>query len=775
MQRKNLKLKFGFVMCAVILAIILISVIATKVYGTEPEVVEGQTLLKFQDENLYNAIIEELKSLEYEIDTCNGYGSYTTNMGYIIIQTDDLLHVTKLNLNNCKITELEGISAFTSLQELYLDNNNISDLTPIEDMDMIEVLNINENKLDNGNISIISTLDSLKYLGIGDNGLTKLGSITKLRSLKEINLNNEKASNLVETTDSNEETEETTETFDITGISNLENLETLHLRANNITDISELNTLTNMVVLDISNNNITDITSLTNMINLQELKADGNNITNITALGGKNYLTNLNLGANKIDDSEIEKLEGLDSLLILSLENNNITSIDKISQMTNLQSLNIRKNEIADISKISQLTNVKDLTLSDIGLNSLENISGMTQLEVLNISNNKLTNVDTVLNLTNLTALDVSGNKLSKINEEFFVTEGEDRSTKTLNKLVSSKFGNQVVEVSIEGLEGENKTIELPEIFAQAKEWAKVKETNYVESSYENDFMTLTNCSFNSDKTAIIVDSHIAATKDSSITIGVEDFEGTSVVAKSTSVQYRVDTTEEQLPELERNINGTIEDFNIQILEEYVNEKENKSELLTQDSENYEKIMYMDFNNDGNVNTDDYLLLLNYKNGNNSYLFIKEIKPTEITNKKVIAKIVTNDENVEELSGSTCEFSENGEKTLSFNSNNSLKILTASVNFMDTDAPVTNVTYSTEEETEGSVTVTITANEKLTNIYKIQENQAEGIMAVNTGWTLSSDERTITKEFTTNTEEDVTLQDKAGNKSVIHVNINNIK
>ena len=77
----------------------------------------------------------------------------------------------------------------------------------------------------------------------------------------------------------------------------------------------------------------------------------------------------------------------------------------------------------------------------------------------------------------------------------------------------------------------------------------------------------------------------------------------------------------------------------------------------------------------------------------------------------------------------------------------------------DTTAPSVTVSYSTTETTTGSVTVTLTADEQ--------------IQAVD-GWTLSSDGYTLTKEYTENTTETVTITDAAGNTTEITVTIANI-
>ena len=77
----------------------------------------------------------------------------------------------------------------------------------------------------------------------------------------------------------------------------------------------------------------------------------------------------------------------------------------------------------------------------------------------------------------------------------------------------------------------------------------------------------------------------------------------------------------------------------------------------------------------------------------------------------------------------------------------------------DNTAPNVNVEYSTKNPTRENVKVTITSNEE------IQEVE---------GWTLSSDKKILTKEYTENTTENITIKDLAGNETQVDIEITNI-
>lgn len=80
--------------------------------------------------------------------------------------------------------------------------------------------------------------------------------------------------------------------------------------------------------------------------------------------------------------------------------------------------------------------------------------------------------------------------------------------------------------------------------------------------------------------------------------------------------------------------------------------------------------------------------------------------------------------------------------------------------WIDNIAPEATVTYSTTEQTEGSVTVTITANEQIQEV---------------DGWTLSSDKLKLTKTYNENKTETIKIKDLLGNEAEIDIKITNIK
>ena len=141
---------------------------------------------------------------------------------------------------------------------------------------------------------------------------------------------------------------------------------------------------------------------------------------------------------------------------------------------------------------------------------------------------------------------------------------------------------------------------------------------------------------------------------------------------------------------------------------------------------------------------------------------------TLLTNQNVTATIKANEE-IQSVSGWTLSndkkslskiFTANGSEQVTvydtFGNSSKISVLVANI---DKVAPTASVTYSTSESTNQNVTATITANEEIKSV---------------NGWTLSNDSKKLTKVFSANASEQVTVYDLAGNSKSVSVNVSNI-
>lgn len=741
-----------FIALGISFAIVLsITAIFLNVYGGTPTVGEGEVLITLNNENLYKAIKVNLDiaGIEYkDCETDGQFGSNNKGKGYLILKEENILLVENLNLAGCEISNISGLQKFTNLKVLNLANNSVSNVDVLKNSslkDTLEALNLNNNKLDSNQIRELSVISNLKELYISGMGFS----------------------------------------------------------SNNNDNIEFLNGFTDLTYLDISNNEFNDISSLS-LTNLKYLNISSNEINDISIINQDDkysHLHTLVANYNLLDDNDVTTIKTRTSLKTLGLAGNKITKIGDLKYLTNLEELAISSNYITDanLTGLEILSNLKTLNAGFIGINNLNKIKNLANIESLDISGNNIENIEDITNLTNLMYLDVSANKIGSISDETY---------NLLTKMNQVNLTNQIFSQSIEGLRGEEKEITLPSIFKKSYLLAK-EDTEY---SDETHFL-ISNVTFNEDKSKVTVDPYYIASSGGIVQIMDGPFMNSYFTITGTSVTYEIDRTGKReinqntededtqeeysrIYELENQLNeklgvSKLEDFNLDLLSNFYNGNSN-GEAEEENETNKLISTYMDFNTDGEVDESDYYRLYNYINRNINFLYTAETIDTIPTNENVILELVSTDYEVEmDIENGIKTAENNGTYNLSYKKNGTTKTLSPKVTCIDKVAPTyAGPNYSTVEETTEPVTVTITANEEIADIYSDvaevkdeedtepdkyeEENVTEDEKITLDGWKLSEDKRTITKVYNSNEEETVVIQDLAGNIVEINVKVGNI-
>lgn len=188
-----------------------------------------------------------------------------------------------LSLNNKKLTDtdIEPISEITSLEDLSLCKNQISDGSPIRRLTSLRLLDLSENPI--SDISPVRELGKLEYFTSGCTNISDISPLSGLTGLVWIWLPN----NVL---------------YDLSPLGRLVNLKKLYLFHNQIDDISALKGLVNLEELSLSNNCINDISVLSELKRLKKLWLDGNQISDVSALSGLTQLKELDVTDNPITD-----------------------------------------------------------------------------------------------------------------------------------------------------------------------------------------------------------------------------------------------------------------------------------------------------------------------------------------------------------------------------------------------------------------------------------------------------------------------------------------
>ena len=200
------------------------------------------------------------------------------------------------------------------LTTLYLEGNNISDITPLAQLTQLTKLFLVGNNI--SDITPLAQLTKLTALDLSNNNISDLTPLAQLTQLTKLNLGG--------------------------------------FNGNNISDLTPLTQLTQLTELDLSDNNISDVTPLAQLTLLTELDLPENNISDVTPLAQLTLLTELDLSHNNIRD--VTPLAQLTQLTWLYLRFNNISDVTPLAQLINLVYLFLSYNDISDFTPLAQLS-----------------------------------------------------------------------------------------------------------------------------------------------------------------------------------------------------------------------------------------------------------------------------------------------------------------------------------------------------------------------------------------------------------------------------------
>ena len=167
--------------------------------------------IKFIDQNLYNAIKQQLKyrlpENDYIVDDANKQVFIAENkIDSIIALTlngkniEDITGLEQfaglqiLNLNDNNIKNIEKLNSLSSLNTLHVNNNNLNDFTKIAQITNLKTLYANDNNFEN--LNSIENLSKLENLQLKNNNISNIGNLSRLEKLNNINLDNNRVSDL---------------------------------------------------------------------------------------------------------------------------------------------------------------------------------------------------------------------------------------------------------------------------------------------------------------------------------------------------------------------------------------------------------------------------------------------------------------------------------------------------------------------------------------------------------------------------------------------------
>lgn len=145
--------------------------------------------------------------------------------------------ITRIALEDKRISDLSPLIELQSLRGLFLKNNQISDLTPLAALPTLTTLDLNNNKV--SDLSPLSSLTGLEVLFLEENQVADISPLTGLTALSGLLLSNNQISNI----------------HSLTGLTGLK---TLSLKSNSVTQLGALSSLALLEHLYLEDNPVSD-------------------------------------------------------------------------------------------------------------------------------------------------------------------------------------------------------------------------------------------------------------------------------------------------------------------------------------------------------------------------------------------------------------------------------------------------------------------------------------------------------------------------------------
>lgn len=346
-------------------------------------------------------------------------------------------NLTELNLNDNLITDVSPIAQLNALTHLSLDGNTgIKELTPLCNLDSLTSLSLARTRT--RDLSGVCNITSLKALDLSSNDISDLRPLSQLRNLRELDLGTNRVTDLspliplaeLQTLDLTANPTPDISPLaelrnlrdltlgymgagDIAAVSRLTGLTRLHLGSSKAQDLSPLSRLTRLTELDLGACEADDLTPLSGLDDLRSLNLGWANISDISALANLTALEKLNLGWNTI--SELSPVSGMSKLTALDLGSNAVTDISPLANLTKVTTLDLGSNRISDLAALSKLRSLSNLNLGTNRITSISALSGLSALTTLHLGDNNITTISPVGKLTQLSEFDMGRNRITGI------------------------------------------------------------------------------------------------------------------------------------------------------------------------------------------------------------------------------------------------------------------------------------------------------------------------------------------------------------------------
>ena len=269
-------------------------------------------------------------------------------------------HLERLHLNNNLISDLSPLAALTRLRHLELEENVISDLSPLSGLIQIRELRLGHNLITD--LSPLAGFINLRGITLHHNVISDLSPFAGLKKLEWIGMSHNPLA-------------------DLAPLSELTNFRNYHSWGTPVVNLGAIARLPKLREINVCDGDISDLSPLAEATGLKALYLPNNGISDLSPLRGLTGLTRVAFEHN--DVSDLSPLEGLDNLTWIDLRDNDISDVSPLSALTKLSWLDLSQNTISDVSPLAFLPNLTWMGIAEntgIDASQLDRFSEKTSI-----------------------------------------------------------------------------------------------------------------------------------------------------------------------------------------------------------------------------------------------------------------------------------------------------------------------------------------------------------------------------------------------------------
>ena len=360
--------------------------------------------------------ISDLKYLRYlYITECN-----LTNEQLKGIKFENKEYLQEVDLSeNAELSDLTPLSSVKLLNKITVDKTSVRDFSALKECEILQYVSAQ----DCGIIDVSSlTNKAISHLYLNNNEISDISSFANFEAIRTLEISNNKISDISALADHKFLTTLYLDGNQINSISALDStpsLTWLQISDNQIPSLAPLSNAEQLGYLYVNRNKLTNLDGLENALKLKVLQATENEIENINGIANCTILEEFNINANKVSDISLLKKSAA-TLVRVFFNGNSVSDISCFEDASKLEYLSFDYNKVTTLDSLSKSTALVAISAEYNEITSMEGLVNSTKLKYIYLPHNNIESMTPVANLApraenDFAVIDLSSNNISEL------------------------------------------------------------------------------------------------------------------------------------------------------------------------------------------------------------------------------------------------------------------------------------------------------------------------------------------------------------------------